>query len=92
MRDLTWGPNNDFMVYRVERGNDIWLEVVDVTGGSPYDAPIVITPTLVRGMLDLYRPLMSTAHQISDNGDVYFVYFPGLGVIARVDLSAIIQP
>ncbi|MEJ2721576.1 MAG: hypothetical protein P8181_10635, partial [bacterium] len=55
-----WSPDNEFLVYTVDRSGDIWYEVIDIEGGSLLTKPARITPAWVAGdAADYGPPLMS---------------------------------
>ncbi len=73
--DLTWSPDQNFMVYRVIRGGSSWLELIDLEGGAGFIEPIVLTATSDPGDILLFRALMSTASVYNSSNVIYYLLF-----------------
>lgn len=89
--DMTWSPNEAFLVYRVTRGGSTWLEVMDMVGNTGWLKPIILTATSDEGEIEDYRALMSTSSAYNANNVVYYLLFDGVTPsINMLDISGAI--
>jgi len=86
--DLTWSPNGDFLVYRVQRGSNSWFELLDIAAGTNFTTSVVITPTAAVGARPDYANVCSTASAWAAEDILYMLLFGGrTASIASVDIS-----
>jgi Tol biopolymer transport system component len=96
--DLGWSPDGKFLVFRLVRRGESWIELVDIDGGTNYPAPLAVTKAAPDGMRAAYSEEMSTASRYGSGDNVYFLLFdPELAgnsspTIWTLDVSAAVQP
>ena len=92
VRDMTWAPGNEFMLFRIIRGSDSWFELFDIDAGR-FDEPVVVTSTVKKGELDTYRGFLATAPVINAAGEAFIIQFDGPGGprIDKLDISGVLN-
>jgi Tol biopolymer transport system component len=87
-RDLVWSPDNNYMVYRISRGSQSWLELVEVPGSGEVEEVIVLTPSVAGGNLSGYRGAMSMSPVWTPSDELlYPVFHEGTPAIDILDIS-----
>jgi dipeptidyl aminopeptidase/acylaminoacyl peptidase len=94
VRDLTWSPDDEWIVYRRTRGSLSWFELLDVDAGV-LTAPLAVTWTWPAGNASSYRSVMSLS-PVWGNGDQ--LWMPSFGLtlsaepgILTVNLAGAVQ-
>jgi hypothetical protein len=94
VRDLTWSPDDEWIVYRRTRGSLSWFELLDVDAGV-LTAPLAVTGTWPAGNASSYRSVMSLS-PVWGNGDQ--LWMPSFGLtlsaepgILTVNLAGAVQ-
>jgi hypothetical protein len=96
--DMGWSADGKFLVYRLVRGPESWLELMDVDGGTNYPAPLPITKAALDGLREVYAPEMSNAVRYGTGEIIYFILFDtnltvsGTPTIWTLDISDAVQP
>lgn len=89
IRDLTWSPDLEWLVYRVTRGQSSWFELLSLTAGTP---PVVLTQAIPAGEIGSYRNVMSTSAVYTPANLLIMLLFdqdtPSINVL---DLSGAVQ-
>jgi hypothetical protein len=95
LRDLTWSPDEAWLLYRVTRGGSCWLELADLDAGV-LTKPLAVTEGTTIGLIGTYRGVMSmsAAWTAAD-----LVIFPVFGLdagtatpgIVSLDLSGVVD-
>jgi Tol biopolymer transport system component len=96
--DMGWSADAKFLVYRLVRGSESWLELLDIDGGIGLSGPLPITKAVSDGMRALYSAEMSNAVRFGTGDTVYYILFDGsltpsdTPTIWTLDVSSAVQP
>jgi hypothetical protein len=89
IRDLTWSPDLEWLVYRVTRGQSSWFELLSLTEDH---APVVLTQAIASGEAGSYRNVMSTSSVYTQANLLIMLLFdqdtPSINVL---DLAGAVQ-
>jgi hypothetical protein len=87
-RDLAWSPDNRYLVYRISRSSNSWLEVLEIPDVGVAEDVIVLTPSAPAGNLASYRRTMSMSPLWTpSNALVYPVFRGATPALELVDIS-----
>jgi Tol biopolymer transport system component len=92
VRDIAFSPDAQWMVFRVARGGQAWLEIMDMSGGT-LSQTVPLTGTYPAGDAANYRPVMSLSPAWGAGDILYAPVFMGSSTpgIMTVDVSGAIQ-
>ena len=96
--DMGWSADGKFLVYRLVRGAESWLELTDIDGGTNFPVPLPITKAAADGLRGAYAAEMSNAVRYGTGNIIYFTVFDadltasGTPTIWTLDVSATVQP
>ena len=90
---LAWSSDGEFLAYTVERGGELWYEVIDLGGSSVLTKPARITPAWIPGeAVDYGPPLMSLRSAWVPNSmtAMLFILDDPTPRVSSIDLSGIL--
>lgn len=92
IQDVSWSPDEEWIVYRVVRSAQSWFELLDVDGVT-LDTPIPITETRPVSNLGSYRDKMSMSAAWGNGNILYLPAFTGGTTpgIFSIDLSGAVN-
>lgn len=96
--DMGWSADGKFLVYRLVRGAESWLKLIDIDGGTSYPVPLAITKAAADGLRGIYAAEMSSAVRYGSGDIIYFIIFDenltasGTPTIWTLDVSVAVQP
>jgi Tol biopolymer transport system component len=96
--DLAWSPDDKFVVYRLIRIVDSWLELMDVDGGTTLTTPVSVTSSCDIGARGSYAAAMSTAPAWGTDNVLKYILFDtsldpsGTPTIWSLDIANAVQP
>jgi hypothetical protein len=92
--DLSVSPGGEFLIYTIQRGSDVWYELIDMSGSSGTMQPVRITPAVAPGgAADYGPPLQSLRSAWRPASKVAYLFFldEDTPKVMELDLSGIGQ-